>query len=41
MTVDSIQIDNNNVSRADAGSSVGIKVTDRGRKGDAVYRITQ
>jgi len=38
--VDSMQIDNVNVEEAGAGDSVGIKVTDRVRRGDTIYRVT-
>jgi len=41
MTVDSIQIKNVTVTAANAGDSIGIKVTDRVRKGDSVYKITE
>jgi selenocysteine-specific translation elongation factor len=41
MTVDSMQIKNANVTEAQAGDSIGIKVTDRVRKGDSVYKITE
>jgi len=37
--VDSMQIDNVNVAEARAGDSVGIKVADRVRRGDAIYRV--
>ena len=40
MTVDSMQIDNVNVSKGKAGDSVGIKVDDRVRRGDTVYKVT-
>ena len=40
MVVSSIQIDNVNVTTAKPGDSVGIKVTDRVRKGDTVYKVT-
>jgi len=40
MVVDSMQIDNVNVQEAKAGDSVGIKVTDRVRRGDTIYRVT-
>jgi selenocysteine-specific translation elongation factor len=40
MTVDSMQIDNVDVTEARAGDSVGIKVADRVRRGDAIYRVT-
>ena len=39
MTVESMQIDNVNVEEAGAGVSVGVKVTDRVRRGDTVYRV--
>jgi translation elongation factor EF-Tu-like GTPase len=38
---DSIQIDGKAVSEAQAGDSVGIKVPERVRKGDAVYKVIQ
>jgi len=38
--VASMQIDNQNVSEAKKGQSVGIKVPDRVRVGDTVYKIT-
>ncbi len=41
LVVDSMQINNVNVEQAKAGDSVGIKVTDRIRAGDTVYRITE
>ena len=40
LTVDSMQIDNVDVSKAKAGDSVGIKVDDRVRRGDTVYKVT-
>jgi len=39
-TVDSMQIDNVDVQQAKAGDSVGIKVSERVRRGDAVYKVT-
>ena len=39
LTVDSMQIHNAQVSEAKAGDGVGVKVSDRVRKGDAVYKI--
>lgn len=39
-TVGSIQIDNANVSEAKSGDSVGVKVSDRVRSGDHIYRVT-
>ena len=41
MTVGSIQVNNANVSQANAGDSIGIKVPDRVRKGDQVYKISE
>ena len=40
LTVDSMQIDNKKVAEAKAGESVGIKVNDRVRGGDTVYKVT-
>jgi selenocysteine-specific translation elongation factor len=40
-TVDSMQIKNVNVTAAKAGDSIGIKVPDRVRAGDLVYKITE
>jgi len=39
--VESMQIEHKSVSEAKAGDSVGIKVIDRVRKGDRVYRVTE
>jgi selenocysteine-specific translation elongation factor len=41
MVVSSMQIDNADVPEAGAGDSVGIKVPDRVRPGDRVFRITE
>lgn len=41
MEVGSMQIDNANVNEAKAGDSIGVKVDDRVRAGDTVYRITE
>ncbi|NQT31950.1 MAG: translation elongation factor-like protein [Deltaproteobacteria bacterium] len=38
--VNSMQIDNVNVQEARAGDSVGIKVIDRVRRGDTIYRVS-
>ena len=38
--VDSMQIDNKSVTEAKAGDAIGIKVSDRVRRGDKVYKIT-
>ncbi len=40
MTVQSMQINNVGVAEAKAGQAVGIKVTDRVRRGDTVYKVT-
>jgi selenocysteine-specific translation elongation factor len=40
LTVDSMQIDNANVEQAKAGDNVGIKVTERVRRGDTVSKVT-
>jgi putative protease len=37
-TVDSMQIEHNNVQRAEAGQSIGLKVADRVREKDTVYK---
>ncbi len=39
-TVASMQINNVNVSEGKAGDGVGVKVSDRVRPGDKVYKIT-
>ncbi len=40
MVIASMQIDNKNVESAKKGDAVGIKVPDRVRPGDAVYKVT-
>ncbi len=40
MMVDSMQINNVNVTAGKAGDAVGIKVPDRVRRGDKVYKVT-
>ena len=39
LTVESMQIDNANVTDAKPGDAVGIKVPDRVRRGDKVYKV--
>jgi selenocysteine-specific translation elongation factor len=39
--VDSMQINNANVTEAKSGDSVGIKVNERVRRGDTVYKVTE
>ncbi len=41
MDIDSMQIDNADVDKAKKGDSVGIKVPDRVRVGDTVYKVTE
>ncbi|RLC66672.1 MAG: translation elongation factor-like protein [Chloroflexi bacterium] len=38
--IDSMQINNVNVQEAKAGDAIGIKVPDRVRRGDTVYKVT-
>ncbi len=40
MNVDSMQINNVQVQQAKAGDSIGVKVGERVRKGDTVYKVT-
>jgi selenocysteine-specific translation elongation factor len=40
LTVDSMQINNANVAEGKAGDAIGVKVTDRVRAGDKVYKVT-
>jgi len=40
LTVDSMQINNANVTEGKAGDAIGVKVTDRVRAGDKVYKVT-
>ena len=40
MIVDSMQINNLNVTEAKAADAIGVKVTDRVRAGDKVYKVT-
>jgi selenocysteine-specific translation elongation factor len=40
MDVDSMQINNALVTEAKAGDSIGVKVNDRVRGGDTVYKVT-
>ena len=39
--VDSMQINNVDVSEAKAGDAVGIKISDRARRGDTVYKVIE
>ena len=40
LVIDSMQINNVDVSQAKAGDSIGIKVSERVRRGDTVYKVT-
>lgn len=40
LIVQSMQVDNKEVKEAKAGESIGIKIKDRARQGDLVYKIT-
>jgi selenocysteine-specific translation elongation factor len=40
-SVASMQINNANVSDAKAGDSVGVRVSDRVRRGDTVYKVIE
>jgi putative protease len=39
LVVGSMQINNVDVKQANTGDSIGIKVTDRVRRGDSVYKV--
>ena len=41
LIVDSIQIDNEDVNQAKAGDAIGVKVSERVRRGDIVYKVTE
>ena len=40
LTVESMQINNANVTEGKAGDAIGVKVPDRVRAGDHVYKVT-
>jgi len=40
LAVDSMQINNVNVQTAKAGDAIGVKVSERVRRGDTVYKVT-
>ena len=40
MTVNSMQINNMDVSEAKAGEAIGVKISERARRGDTVYKVT-
>ncbi len=41
LTVDSLEINNVSVTEAKAGDAIGIKVEERVRRGDKVYKVTE
>jgi len=41
VAVDSMQIDNVSVTQAKTGDAIGIKVGERVRRGDTVYKVTE
>ena len=41
LVVESMQINNVDVTEAKAGDAVGIKLGDRSRRGDTVYKVTE
>jgi len=41
LTVDSMQINNVDVSEGKAGDAVGVKVPDRVRRGDTIYKVIE
>lgn len=41
ITVDSMQINNVDVTEASAGQAIGVKVPDRVRRGDRVYKVVE
>ena len=40
LIVDSMQINNVDVNQAKAGDAIGIKISERVRRGDIVYKVT-
>ena len=40
ITIDSMQVNNTNVEQAKAGDAIGIKVSERVRRGDTVYKVS-
>ena len=40
LTIESMQVNNVDVNEAQAGDAVGIKISDRARRGDTVYKVT-
>ncbi|MBA7710349.1 hypothetical protein ES703_119291 [subsurface metagenome] len=40
LTVDSMQINNVDVKEAKAGDAIGIKISERVRRGDTIYKVS-
>ena len=40
LIIESMQINNVDVQEAKAGDSIGVKLSDRARRGDTVYKVT-
>lgn len=40
-TVDSMQIENQNIEEAKAGDEIGMKVSEKVREGDTVYKVIE
>jgi putative protease len=38
-TVQSMQIEHKNIQRAEAGQSIGLKLSEKAREGDIVYKV--
>ena len=41
LIIDSMQINNVDVTQAKAGDAIGVKVSERVRRGDIVYKVTE
>jgi len=41
LTVESMQIEHANISEGKSGDLIGVKVSDRVRRGDTVYKVTE
>ncbi len=41
LIVDSMQINNVDVQQAKAGDAIGVKVSERVRRGDIIYKVTE
>jgi len=41
MTLESMQVEGKNIEEANEGDDIGMKVDDRVRKGDIVYKLTE